>query len=132
MTCNDFLDTKRKLWNLWVLSQAYGGKPPSEILMAPFGVTAWASQKQGTMDVWTAYQLNQAIATVGRYIENKLAERDDKGVPLTTLEKLLSTREERQKQNKRPSVHFADDRDVAVVKVAAKSNVIAWPTRKSA
>lgn len=38
---------------------------------------------------WEAYQLDVATLQAGRYIENKLAERDKDGRPLYSLEGLL-------------------------------------------
>lgn len=39
---------------------------------------------------WEAYQLDVATLQAGRYIENKLSERDKDGRPLHTLQEILT------------------------------------------
>lgn len=63
------------MWKLHSLSVSYGARPSSFI-----GLPATS---------WEAYQLDLCALQVGRWIENKLNERDDKGKPLTTLARLL-------------------------------------------
>lgn len=40
-------------------------------------------------DDWTAYQLDSAVLTFGRWVENRLAERDKKGRPKYGIKDLL-------------------------------------------
>lgn len=39
---------------------------------------------------WEAYQLDVATLQLGRWVEGKLSERDEKGKPVWTLERLLN------------------------------------------
>ena len=64
------------------MAQAYGRRP-SEVL--------------GVEDAWAAYQLDAAVLTLGRWVENKLAEHHKDGSPKWTLEHLLAT-EKKAKQ----------------------------------
>lgn len=45
-------------------------------------------------DSWAAYQLDHAAAVLGRWVEGKLAERDEQGQPVHQLVSLLGTKEE--------------------------------------
>lgn len=45
----------------------------------------------GVEDPWAAYQLDAAVLTLGRWIENKLAEHNKDGSPKWTIERLLET-----------------------------------------
>jgi hypothetical protein len=44
----------------------------------------------GIDDDWLAYDLDQAVLLVGRWIENRLARRNKKGKRIWTLEQLLA------------------------------------------
>ena len=58
------------------MAQAYGRRP-SEVV--------------GVEDPWAAYQLDTAVLTLGRWVENKLAEHTKDGKPKWRLEELLGT-----------------------------------------
>jgi len=45
----------------------------------------------GIEDPWAAYQLDGAVLTLGRWVENKLAEHNKDGSPKWTLAYLLET-----------------------------------------
>lgn len=62
------------MWMLHSVAAAYGQRP---------------SSVAGVVGDWEAYQLDVAVLTVGREIENGLAERDRDGQPVRTLEELL-------------------------------------------
>ena len=66
------------MWKLHNLAAAYSQRPSTILEIG---------------DSWLAYQLDLACLTVGRWVENRLAERDRKGQPLYTLEALLEERE---------------------------------------
>ncbi len=63
------------LWTLHSLSASYGQRPSSFLGLAP--------------DSWDAWQVDVATLQAGRYVENKLAERDKDGRPRHTLEELI-------------------------------------------
>jgi hypothetical protein len=73
-----FARNKSELWRLYCLSTSYGRRP-SEIL--------------GVDDEWAAYQLDDAVTYLGRWVESKLSERDWRGKPRYTLAYLLQDRE---------------------------------------
>jgi len=58
------------------MATAYGRRP-SELV--PIDVA----------DDWTAYQFDSAVLTFGRWVENRLAERDKKGKPKHRIQDLL-------------------------------------------
>lgn len=47
---------------------------------------------------WEAYQLDVATLQLGRWMEGKLAERDEKGKPVWTLERLLNVEAGEQRE----------------------------------
>lgn len=63
------------MWMLHNVASAYGQRP---------------SSVAGVVTPWEAYQLDVAVLTVGREIENGLAERDRDGQPVHTLDELLN------------------------------------------
>lgn len=67
------------LWVLHSLSASYGQRPSSFLGLAPAS--------------WEAWQLDVATLQAGRWMESKLAERDEKGRPVWTVEKLLAQRQ---------------------------------------
>lgn len=67
------------MWKLHSLAASYGARPSSFLGLDPLS--------------WEGYQLDLCALQVGRYIENKLNERDDKGKPVHTLAKLLDEEE---------------------------------------
>ena len=69
------------MWKLHSLSVSYGARPSSFFGLAPTS--------------WEAYQLDLCALQVGRWIENKLNERDDKGKPIHTLGQLLDEEEQK-------------------------------------
>lgn len=75
------------MWKLHSLSVSYGVRPSSYLGLDPTS--------------WEAYQIDLCALQVGRYIESKLNERDEKGKPLHTLAKLLDEEE------KQPATEFA-------------------------
>ena len=87
-SCSPFARKKGELWRLYCLSTSYGRRP-SEIL--------------GVDDEWAAYQLDDAVTYLGRWVEAKLSERHRKsGKPRYTLEYLLREREEEKGSPGRP------------------------------
>jgi hypothetical protein len=64
--------------NLSLLCKATGQRP-SEIVAVE--------------DEWAAYQFDQAVMFVGRYIHNKLNELDKNGKPLYDIEDLLGDKQ---------------------------------------
>jgi hypothetical protein len=86
-SCSPFARKKSELWRLYCLSTSYGDRP-SEIL--------------GIDDEWAAYQLDDAVTYLGRWVEAKLSERHRKsGKPKYTLEYLLRDRGEGKDSSKR-------------------------------
>jgi hypothetical protein len=67
------------------VSTSYGRRP-SEIL--------------GIDDEWAAYQLDDAVTYLGRWVESKLSERDGRGKPRYTLEFLLKEQEGKRSPSK--------------------------------
>ena len=61
-------------------------RPASEIL----NLRAWARRKYRLDGWWASVQLDHAVTWVGRYVENKLMERDTEGHELYDLDVLLS------------------------------------------
>ena len=60
-------------------------------------------------DWWTAWQFDNAVLTFGKWIDNKLAERDKDGKPVNTLRELLGiplTDEERREMNRKSLAMF--------------------------
>lgn len=47
-------------------------------------------QLHSPRDGWLAYQFDMAVSLLGRYIDGKLSEHDDKGKPTHTLPGLLA------------------------------------------
>ena len=66
------------LWTLHSLSASYGQRPSSFLGLAP--------------ESWDAWQVDVATLQAGRYVENKLAERDKDGRPRYSIEELLGER----------------------------------------
>jgi hypothetical protein len=62
------------MWSLSLLAKATRTRP---------------SKIVGVDDEWAAYQFDQAVMFVGRYIYGKLNELDDKGKPLYEIDDLL-------------------------------------------
>jgi hypothetical protein len=62
------------MWHLSLLAKTTGTRP-SEIV--------------GIDDTWAAYQLDQAVIFVGRYIHSKANELDRDGKPLYDIDDLL-------------------------------------------
>jgi hypothetical protein len=58
------------------VAQAYGQRP-STVLGVPAD------------EEWLAYQVDAACLTFGRWVENRLAERDREGRPVHTIDELL-------------------------------------------
>jgi hypothetical protein len=73
------VQNKRALWELHNLAAAYGQRP-SAILEIE--------------NSWAAYELDLACLTFGRWVENRLAERDRRGRPVHRLEALLADERE--------------------------------------
>ncbi|MGE0278187.1 MAG: hypothetical protein AB7R40_22555 [Nitrospiraceae bacterium] len=61
---------------------------------------------------WEAYQLDLCALQVGRWIENKLNERDDKGKAIHTLGRLLD------EDGKAPATEFRSMAGMVVKKMA--------------
>lgn len=56
-------------------------------------VSQWARrQLQGMPDYWTPLMFDQAVVAFGVYVENKLEERDAKGVRKHTLHEILGVK----------------------------------------
>lgn len=73
------------MWNLYCQAKATN-RPPSDILnirQIDIELSGMESEWSGW---WTAYQIDNAVTYFGAYIENKLAEMDDKGKPINKLE----------------------------------------------
>lgn len=92
------------MWKLHSLAGSYGARPSSLLGLAPTS--------------WEAYQLDLCALQVGRWIEGKLAERDDKGKPKHTLAKLLDEEE------KQPATEFQSMAGKVVRKVAIPADGI--------
>lgn len=67
---------------------------------------------------WEAYQLDLCALQVGRWIENKLQERDDKGKPIHTLARLLDA------EATQPATEFRSLAGMVTQKVAIPDNGI--------
>lgn len=83
---------------------SYGVRPSSYLGLAPTS--------------WEAYQVDLCTLQVGRHIENKLNEHDDKGKPLYTLAKLLDEEE------KQPATEFRSMAGMVTRKMAIPENGI--------
>ena len=58
------------------MAQAYGRRPSAVL---------------GIKEAWAAYQFDSAVLTLGRWVENRLAEHHKDGTPKWTIEHLLGT-----------------------------------------
>ena len=58
------------------MAQAYGRRPSAVL---------------GIKEAWAAYQFDSAVLTLGRWVENRLAEHHKDGTPKWTFEPLLGT-----------------------------------------
>lgn len=71
---------------IWTVSRATR-QAPSELL----GVRAWASERLGMPDFWTALQFDAAVSYFGNWIESRLNEFDPvTHKPRYTLQGLLA------------------------------------------
>lgn len=72
------------MWNLYVIQQETRTRA-SELYGVPqLGIANW-----GERDIYAELAFDNAVTWVGRYIEGKLNEMDDKGTPKYRLEDIL-------------------------------------------
>lgn len=73
-----FLTDKQAVWSLDQRAKRYGALP---------------SQMVGINNPVLGYWFDEAVGWFGRFVDQKLSERDEKGKPLYRLESILGTQE---------------------------------------
>ena len=69
-----FVRNRREVWKLWVVATGFNTRPSAVV---------------GIEDDWAAYCFDSAVRMFGVWVENKLSERSNLGVPKHDLGNLL-------------------------------------------